>query len=64
MDYVANIKGVLQYADRTFDDDAKESWINLTATLKWTDTQGKFKQSYGAASKYFLCSLINAKFGH
>jgi len=47
VDYVANIRGTLKYADRTYDSDADAKFINLTATLKWTDTQGKFSQSYG-----------------
>merc|ERR1712168_1113420 len=47
VDYVANIRGTVKYADRTYDADAGAKFINLTAVVKWTDTQGKFSQSYG-----------------
>ena len=51
VDYVGKVNGSIIYADRTYDGDPQESFINLTALLTQTKFKGKFKQRYKGPSK-------------
>ena len=51
VDYFGYVLGKLRYADRTYQEDPEESYTNMTAELKFTDTSGVFRQVYKGPSK-------------